>query len=122
MTSPLADGSLLNEIVKTIEERIDKTTDASEHKRLLNYATVMAGALAERLKTVTAADVASAVGIERQFTERELRMIQSIVKGEALAHHMEDEYYTALGRACGFDAKVGEELVELVDELSNVVA
>jgi hypothetical protein len=46
-------------------------------------------------------------------------MIQSILKGEALAHHMEDEYYMAFGRACGFDAKIGEELVELLEE--NVI-
>ena len=33
---------------------------------------------------------------------------------------MEDEYYMALGRACGFDAKVGQELVELVEEIDLV--
>jgi len=119
LTSPLADGSFLNELVKATNEKLgkDSTQEGMEPQRMLNYATTMAGALAERLKTATAADFASAVGIERQFTERELRMIQSIVKGEALAHHMEDEYYTAFGRACGFDAKVGEELVELVEEI-----
>lgn len=122
LTSPLADGSLIDELVKSTAERLgeDDTQVTSDPKRMLNYATAMAGALAERLKTATAADLASAVGIERQFTERELRMIQSIVKGEALAHHMEDEYYMAFGRACGFDSKVGEELVEVMfDEVES---
>jgi hypothetical protein len=121
LTSPLANGSLLNELVKTTEEKLgnDGSAQGTDPKRILSYATTMAGALAEKLKTATASDIATALGIERQFTEREIRMIQSILKGEALAHHMEDEYYMAFGRACGFDAKIGEELVELLEE--NVI-
>ena len=76
LTSPLADGSLLNELVKTTEKKLEGTVADAESQNILNYAKTMAGVLSDRLKTMTPADIASTIGIEREFTERELRMIQ----------------------------------------------
>ena len=44
-----------------------------------------------RLKTVNAQDIASIVGIDRSFSEREIKLGQALLQGKALAHHMEDE-------------------------------
>ena len=37
-------------------------------------------------------------------------MIQSLFSGQALNHHLEPDYYKALGMACGFLALPGQEL------------
>ena len=68
------------------------------------------------MKQLKASDLASVLGIQRDYTERELRIIQSLLQGKALAHHLEDEYYAGMGRASGFLARVGEELVELEEK------
>jgi hypothetical protein len=57
--------------------------------------------------------LASIVGINEKFSSREIGLIKSLLSGEAVSHHMEDEYYQGMGRACGFVAKVGEELREM---------
>jgi hypothetical protein len=51
------------------------------------------------------------IGIDKSFTERELQLAQALYSGDALSHHMEDSYYAAMGRAGGFVAVVGEEVV-----------
>jgi hypothetical protein len=39
--------------------------------------------------------------------------MQALFKGDALSHHMEDSYYAAMGRAVGFVAVVGEDVVPI---------
>jgi hypothetical protein len=56
------------------------------------------------------------VGIDQKFVQRESKIIQSIFNGDAISHHMEDQYYMAMGRACGFEARVGEEIKEVTIE------
>lgn len=53
------------------------------------------------------------IGIDQTFIQRESKIIQSILKGDAISHHMEDQYYMAMGRACGFEARVGEEVKDI---------
>ena len=131
----MAEGSLLSDLFAATRETFaanddddDTTTtttntnkeDSSSSKGGLfewtNRLSSVAGKVTERIKQVNASDLASIVGIDQSFTDRELRMIQSLVQGKALAHHLEDEYYAGMGRACGFLARVGEELVELKEE------
>lgn len=73
----------------------------------------MAGKVSDRVKSISASDIASIVGIDQSFTTRELRIIQSLLQGNALAHHLEDQYYAGMGRASGFVARVNEEISEL---------
>jgi hypothetical protein len=68
-------------------------------------------ALASRLSKTSVTDLTSVLGIDRNYANRELQIAQSFFKGEALAHHLEDSYYAALGGAVGFVARVGEEIV-----------
>ena len=88
----------------------DDTSEEAE--RSLNQLGSLATKFQERLSKVTLSDVASVVGIDKNFSERELKIVQSLVKGDGLAHHMEDSYYGAMGRAVGFRASVGEDIVE----------
>jgi len=71
------------------------------------------GAVAERLQKVDVADLTSMVGIDKNYANRELQLAQSFLKGESLAHHMEDSYFEAMGRAVGFNTTVGEEIVKV---------
>jgi len=62
--------------------------------------------------------------LTKKFVERESKLVKSLVSGEALSHHMEDQYYMAMGRACGFKAVVGEEITPmkglLADQMEEV--
>jgi hypothetical protein len=72
-----------------------------------------ASKLTQRLTSLTAADITSIIGIDKTFSEREMKIMKSLFKGEGLAHHMEDSYYAAMGRAGGMIARVGEEVVPM---------
>jgi hypothetical protein len=73
----------------------------------------LAGKVSDRVKSISASDVASIIGIDQSFTTRELRIVQSLWQGNALAHHLEDQYYAGMGRASGFIARVNEDIVEI---------
>jgi Lipase (class 3) len=77
------------------------------------------GALASRLSKASMTDLTTMIGIDRMYASRELQMAQSLVKGEALAHHLEDSYYAAMGRAVGFVATVGEKIVPASSPMSR---
>lgn len=116
LSSPMAEGSLLSDLFAATRETFAAGDAEADSKGLFAWTsrlTSVAGKVTERIKQVNASDLASIVGIDQSFTDRELRMIQSLVQGKALAHHLEDEYYAGMGRASGFLARVGEELVEL---------
>lgn len=74
------------------------------------------GAVASRLSKTSMADLTSVFGIDRAYATREIRIAQSLFSGQALAHHLEDSYYAAMGRAVGFVAKAGEDIVPLSSE------
>ena len=117
LSSPTAEGTLLGDLLSATQEYFASEEDGkSEDEKNVPWTDLLgsvAGKVTERIKHVKASDLASVLGIDRDFTERELRIIQSLAQGKALAHHLEDEYYAGMGRACGFLAQVGEELVEL---------
>eukprot|EP00542_Grammatophora_oceanica_P009164 CAMPEP_0194042768 /NCGR_PEP_ID=MMETSP0009_2-20130614/14517_1 /TAXON_ID=210454 /ORGANISM="Grammatophora oceanica, Strain CCMP 410" /LENGTH=821 /DNA_ID=CAMNT_0038686749 /DNA_START=22 /DNA_END=2487 /DNA_ORIENTATION=+ len=109
LTSPLADGSLLSDLSVAAKATFEGEESIGS----------LAAKFSDRLKTLSATDITSVVGIDRAFAEREGKLIQSILNGEALAHHMEDEYYAAIGRASGFRTRVGEKIVRLVDKIMD---
>lgn len=77
LTSPLEDGSFLGELVKATKEKL-KEHDQKE-AQIVAYASTlrkMAEAFSDKLQTATFTDIPNVVGIDRKFTERELRMIQ----------------------------------------------
>lgn len=118
LTSPMAEGSLLRDLFAATRETLQAASDGDDGtaaaSSLLSRLSSAAGRVTDRLKQVSASDLATIVGIDQSFTDREWRMIQSLVQGKALAHHLEDEYYAGMGRAAGFAARVGEELQLLV--------
>lgn len=88
LTSPLEDGSFLGELVKATKEKL-KEHDQTE-AQIVAYASTlrkMAEAFSDKLQTATFTDIPNVVGIDRKFTERELRMIQvrPFLLGEAKA-------------------------------------
>jgi hypothetical protein len=114
LTNPLSEGSLLADLINATKTVLNDE-DTSKNADLWTKVGSAAMMVTERIKTVSASDLASVLGIDQKFTEREVRIIQSLLEGKAVAHHMEDQYYGSMGRACGYKAVVGEELVELQD-------
>jgi hypothetical protein len=92
---------LLDDLAKTYNE---KSSDDS------GGVISQLGAVANRLQKMDVADLTSVVGIDKSYANREFQLAQSFLKGESLAHHMEDSYYTAMGRAVGFNTTVGEDI------------
>jgi hypothetical protein len=111
----IAAGS--EEIAKSAGKDAEQSSTSISLEENLARFSRLASQVTQRLSTITATDLASVVGIDRQFTLREMRMISSILNGQALAHHMEDQYYAAMGRAVGMIARVGEELREEAENI-----
>jgi len=124
LISPLADGTLLNDIIEKSRESFRSESNNSEIEEEVDYAKSLksfaskisesASKVSDRLQSVSATDLVGMVGIDQRFAEREMRMIQAFTKGDALANHMEDSYYASMGRACGLVARVGEDIEEVV--------
>lgn len=117
LTSPLAEGTLLNDLFTFTRESFvsDGTMELNDTNRgsVLDRVSSVAVKVADRMKRIKATDLGTILGIDQSYTDRELRLIQSLVQGKALAHHLEDEYYAGMGRASGFLAQVNEEIVEI---------
>ena len=119
LTSPLGEGMLLGDLFDAVRSANEDQKQSKEDLResyttkLSNSFGKVSNLVAERLQSLSATDLVSIFGIDKKYAEREAKIIQSIATGEALAHHMEDEYFSAMGRACGFIARVGEELIEI---------
>ena len=114
LKGPLASGTLLGDIVSQLEEQ--KKDSGDKEKKLMDYvkdASQIANVMQGRLSKLTASDLTSIVGIDKNFVERESKIVQSILSGEALSHHMEDQYYLAMGRASGFNTVVGQDIEDL---------
>jgi Lipase (class 3) len=109
LRNPLSNGSLLSYIVNATQESFFE----SEQEDYAGRLKMLASKVSDRFQSVSVADMASIVGIDQKFASRELRMIQSLGSGYALSNHMEDSYYASIGRACGFQARVGEVLCEI---------
>ena len=121
--SPTAEGTLLGDLLAAIQNKETEEGADEKERKLLTQVGSIASKFQERLATVTVTDIASLLGIDKSFSERELQMVEALFRGEALAHHMEDSYYSALGSAGGFVALIGEEIVpagaETVELLSS---
>ena len=125
LISPMAEGTLLNDLVAATREGLalavktdnftkgsNGSNEASKDDFKSRFST-FAGKVSDRVKSISASDIASIVGIDQSFTTRELRIVQSLLQGNALAHHLEDQYYAGMGRASGFIARLNEDVVEL---------
>mmetsp|Transcript_6568 Transcript_6568/g.9390 ORF Transcript_6568/g.9390 Transcript_6568/m.9390 type:complete len:817 (+) Transcript_6568:70-2520(+) len=110
LTSPLAKGSLLGDIVSEV--------NSSEGEGFGDSLSKLGSAMKGRFESFEASDIAGLVGIDKSFVEREANIIKSLASGEALSHHMEDQYYMAMGRSSGFIAEVGED-IRPMDNLSD---
>jgi len=104
----LAEGSLLADLYN-----LTMSSFGDESPLSWNKFTDAASKLSERFKTLTTLDVATILGIERSFTEREFKIIKSILKGQAFKHHREYEYFAGMGRASGFLVQAGQEIRDL---------
>ena len=100
--SELVDGS--GKDVSTKDRGIKALDSLTSSPQLLKQFSSMA----TRLSQVTMSDLASVVGLDRSYTDRELQIARSVLKGEALAHHMEDSYYAAMRRAIGMKVEEDE--------------
>uniref|UniRef100_A0A6S8NQJ2 Fungal lipase-type domain-containing protein n=1 Tax=Amphora coffeiformis TaxID=265554 RepID=A0A6S8NQJ2_9STRA len=108
LASQSGEGSLITELVEATRESWEKDTGS-----ITGRLSAAMNQVTTRLQSVSAQDIASIVGIDRSFSEREIKLAQALLQGKALAHHMEDQYYGGMGRASGYLASVGEDIVEL---------
>jgi len=108
LTSPLAKGSLLGDIISAVREAEGDSSKSSKDGKDDNGKSPNAKdtganlltALKGRFNSFSATDLTSIVGLDKKFVERESKIVQSIFSGEAVGHHMEDQYYIGMGRAC----------------------
>jgi len=113
----LSEGMLLDDLVKSYKSEsgdgaVEAENEDESGKSSSSFVSQL-GAVASRLKKVDVADLTSVVGIDRSYANRELELAQSFLKGESLAHHLEDSYYMAMGRAVGFNTTVGEDIMKV---------
>ena len=94
-------------------DKDDASTTASTTGNSNDF-TSRLNAVATRLKSIDVADLTSVVGIDRNYANREIELASSFMKGDSLAHHLEDSYYKAMGRAVGYNTTVGEDIQKLV--------
>jgi hypothetical protein len=113
-SDPLGSGTLLGDIVNTFQG------DENEKDNTFNLAklTDLTQKVTGRLQKITADDITSLVGVDKNFSQREIKVFQSIFSGRGLSHHMEDKYYQGMGMCCGFVALPEQELMSL-EELEN---
>lgn len=121
-SDPLGSGTLLGDIVSSFKTDEQENIDGSSFS--IAKLTEMTEKVTGRLQKITADDITSLVGIDKNFSQREMKFLQSIFSGRGLAHHMEDKYYQGMGMCSGFVALPEQELISL-DELekdSNAMA
>lgn len=140
LVSNTGEGTLISELITATRDSWENEDNSDSITGRFSAAIQQ---VTTRLKNVTPQDIASIVGIDRSFSEREMKLAKALFEGKALAHHMEDEckyssivysalgYWTCdsqtpysldyggMGRASGFLAKVGEDIVEI--EQTDVV-
>jgi len=121
LSDPLGSGSLLGDIMNSFQDGGEDSVEEEDKSSPFNLAKL--GNIAEkvtgRLQQISVDDIASIAGIDKQFTQREVKFLKSIFSGEGLSHHMEDKYYQGMGLCSGFAAIPGQELTPF-DELENV--
>jgi len=108
-----SEGMLLDDLAKAATPGRAVASDASSVESKSSSLFDQLGAVASRLQKVDMADLTSVVGIDKNYANREMQLVQSFLKGESLAHHMEDSYFVAMGRAVGFNTTVGEDIVPI---------
>lgn len=117
LSSPMAEGMLLKDLVESAKKLTSKSESDSDSdapsSSWSSRLSQVAAQVSERISTVQASDIPSVLGIEKKFTEREVKIFQSLLQGKAVGHHMEDQYYAGMGFASGFVARVGEEVEEM---------
>ena len=115
---PMESGSLLGDIRDSFSDNTDGKGETPSFGSSFKLAELgnIAGRVTDRLKKISAEDIGSMVGIDKKFTQREVRFLQSIMSGEGLSHHMEDKYYQGMGLCCGYAALPGQELT-LLEEI-----
>jgi hypothetical protein len=119
LTSPLSKGSLLGDIISEVSTSSNEKIIEDGLQRTADSLSKLTNAMKGRLATFEVSDIPGLVGLDKKFVEREAKIIRSIFSGDALSHHMEDQYYMAMGRACGFVAKLGEEVRPMANLLES---
>jgi len=117
-TEQMGAGSLMGDLVSALQEKGELEKKDEESMFNFNKWGDIAGKVTGRLQKMTAEDVASLIGVDKRFTQREMKVFQSIFSGAGVSHHMEDKYYQGMGMCCGYAALVGQELKPL-DELDK---
>ena len=105
-SSPLTTGNVLGDVV-SIVARSASTSEKITEK--LNSAIDGVTGRVNNINSVM--ELASLVGIDVGYAEREARIMESLVKGEGLADHMEPEYWRAFGGVLGGEGN-GDESSE----------
>lgn len=65
--------------------------------------------IADRVKSMSAGDALSMIGLDPKFVESEMKMVESLVQGKAVEHHLEPSYFAAITAALDANSGGGGE-------------
>mmetsp|Transcript_34102 Transcript_34102/g.78719 ORF Transcript_34102/g.78719 Transcript_34102/m.78719 type:complete len:449 (-) Transcript_34102:205-1551(-) len=103
LASPLSEGTLLGDLVSDIKNVAD------EGGQLSNTLGKITEKVTGRLSGISVTDIASTIGIDKKYAEREVSLFQSILSGEAIFHHLEPQYFAGMAHACGLNYVIDPE-------------
>ncbi|GMH96069.1 hypothetical protein TrST_g930 [Triparma strigata] len=105
-SSPLTTGNVLGDVVSIVAR------SASTSEKITDKLNSAIDGVTGRVNNINSVmELASLVGIDVGYAEREARIMESLVKGEGLADHMEPEYWRAFGGVVGGEGS-GDESSE----------
>jgi len=81
LVDPMADGALLFEALR----------EGVKQKSAL--------ATLDKLRSRPLSDLTQLVGLDSRFVEAELTLVNALASGDAIVHHLEPSYFTAMKRA-----------------------
>lgn len=103
--SPLAQGSLLSGL---LDEALNATDASSQQSaeaawnpfaQTLDVATRFTDLAVSKLTSATPAQLAALAGVDQAYAELEIKLLSALTSGDAITHHLEPAYFSALRRA-----------------------
>ena len=116
MNATKLDFTALMQVVQeglALPAAVAEDTVTSDSSNISNNSIMTSLLSLSSLSAALAAAQSQAVQPVQMFIDKEIQMLQSVIDGRALLHHLEPSYYVALERACGLLAGAeGEDTAE----------
>lgn len=101
--SPLAQGSFLSGLLDEALNATDASSQSAEawnpFAQTLDVASRFTDLAVTKLASATPAQLAALAGVDQGYAELELKLLSALTSGDAITHHLEPAYFSALRRA-----------------------